>query len=148
LLPVWDELPDEAVQVIRIAAENGQSLLGREVPVASLGELGGKLGLDMTLDVSPDELAATVLRTGKPMPCPGLDSLMLKRSLVNSSQRLELAGFSPARLGWYKSQGCFTEVIRYQTRLFVPVDRAPEVLARIKPGRLAAPPWEASMAER
>lgn len=131
LLPVWDKLPDDHVQVIRIAADDGQSLLGREIPAASLGELGARLGLDVSLEVPPDELAATVLRTGKPLPFRGVEDLVLKRSLVNSSQRLELAGFSAARLPWYKAQGCFTEIIRYQTRLFVPVDRAAEVLIRV-----------------
>jgi hypothetical protein len=56
---------------------------------------------------------------------------VLKRALVNASQRLELQGFSAARLAWYKAQGCFTEIIRYQTRLFVPVDAAPQVVARL-----------------
>jgi hypothetical protein len=27
--------------------------------------------------------------------------------------------------------GCFTEIIRYQTRLFVPVDRAPDILTQL-----------------
>ena len=133
LLPVWDKLPDDHVQVIRIAADDGLSLLGREIPAVSLAELGAKLGLDISLDVPPDELAATVLRTGKPLPFRGVDELILKRSLVNGSQRLELAGYDPARLPWYKAQGCFTEIIRYQTRLFVPVDRAAEVLKRLMP---------------
>jgi hypothetical protein len=131
LLPVWDKLPDDHVQVIRIAADDGRSLLGREIPAASLAELGTKLRLGVSLDVSPDELAGTVLRTGKPLPFRGPEELILKRSLVNGSQRLELAGFSPARLAWYKAQGCFTEIIRYQTRLFVPVDRAAGVLGRL-----------------
>ncbi|HYJ51575.1 MAG TPA: strawberry notch family protein [Allosphingosinicella sp.] len=131
LLPVWDKLPDDHVQVIRIAADDGRSLLGREIPAACLGELGAKLGLDIALDVPPGELAATVLRSGKPVPFRGVEELLLKRSLVNSSQRLELAGFSAARLPWYKAQGCFTEIIRYQTRLFVPVDRAAAVLERL-----------------
>jgi hypothetical protein len=131
LLPVWDKLPDDHVQVIRIAADDGRSLLGREIPAASLADLGTKLGLHVSLDLSPDELAATVLRTGKPLPIRGVEDLILKRSLVNGSQRLELAGFSPARLAWYKAQGCFTEIIRYQTRLFVPVDRAAGVLGRL-----------------
>jgi hypothetical protein len=129
LLPVWDKLPDDHVQVIRIAADDGRSLLGREIPAAFLSELGAKLGLDISLDVPPDELAATVLRSGKPLRFRGVEELTLKRSLVNGSQRLEIGGFSPARLPWYKAQGCFTEIIRYQTRLFVPVDRAPAVLA-------------------
>jgi hypothetical protein len=131
LLPVWDKLPDDHVQVIRIAADDGRSLLGREIPAASLAELSSKLGLDVSLDVPPDELAATVLRTGKPLPFRGIEALTLKRSLVNSSQRLELAGFSAARLPWYKAQGCFTEIIRYQTRLFVPIDQAAEVMERL-----------------
>ena len=35
------------------------------------------------------------------------------------------------RLDWYKAQGCFTEIIRYQTRLFVPTDQANAILARL-----------------
>ena len=137
LLPVWDKLPEDHVQVIRIAADDGRSLLGREIPVASLPELGAKLGLDVSVDIQPDELAATVLRTGKPLPLRSVEELILKRSLVNGSQRLELAGYAPARLAWYKAQGCFTEIIRYQTRLFVPVDGAAEVLATLAPPRSA-----------
>ena len=131
LLPVWDKLPDDHVQVVRIAADDGRSLLGREVAAVHLPDLGAKLGLDISLDLAPDALAETVLRTGKPLPFRGVEPLTLKRSLVNGSQRLELSGFSAARLGWYKAQGCFTEIIRYQTRLFVPVDAAASVLGSI-----------------
>jgi hypothetical protein len=133
LLPVWDKLPDEHAQVIRIAAADGRSLLGRQIPAAFLGELGVKLGLDMPLAVEPRELASSVLRSGRPAAVPGTDQLVLKRSLVNGSQRLELAGFAAPLLAWYKAQGCFTQIIRYKTRLFVPVDRAPDILARLIP---------------
>ena len=131
LLPVWDKLPDDHLQVIRIAADDGRTLLGREIAAAALAALGDKLGFDPGVVLAPDELAASVLRGGAPQPCSGPEPLTLRRSLVNGSQRLELAGFSGARLAWYKAQGCFTEIIRYQTRLFVPVDRAAEVIARI-----------------
>lgn len=120
--------------MIRIAADDGRSLLGREVPAVCLGELGSQLGLHISLDLPPDELAPTVLRTGKPLPFRGPEELVLKRSLVNGSQRLELAGFSASRLPWYKAHRCFTEIIRYQTRLFVPVDKAAAVLERLAPG--------------
>jgi predicted RNA methylase len=132
LLPVWDKLPEEQVQVIRIAAQDGRSLLGREIPALYLGELSRKLGLDLSIEMPPEELAAAVLRTGRPAPFRGPEELILKRSLVNGSRRLEVAGFTAARLPWYKAQGCFTEIIRYQTRLFVPVDRAAVVLARLR----------------
>jgi hypothetical protein len=131
LLPVWDMLADEFGQVVRIAAADGRTLLGREVPASALAELGAKLGLDIEMDLPPDELAQTVLRTGRPLAVPAPEPLVLKRSLVNGSRRLELTGFSPERLPWYKAQGCFTEIIRYQTRLFVPVDRAAAVLTAV-----------------
>jgi len=133
LLPIWDKLSDDHVQVIRIAADDGRTLLGREIPATAVAELGDKLGFDAGLAVPADELAASVLRTGKALPFRGVEKLVLKRSLVNGSQRLELGGFSPGRLAWYKAQGCFTQIIRYQTRLFVPVDRAAEVIARTIP---------------
>jgi hypothetical protein len=133
LLPVWDMLPDDHVQVIRIAAEDGRSLLGRQIPTSSLGELGARLGLEISIDVPPAELVGSVLRSGRAMPFRGVDELVLKRSLVNGSQRLELTGFCASRLAWYKAQGCFTEIIRYQTRLFVPVDKAADVLVRLVP---------------
>lgn len=82
----------------------------------------------------PAKFASTVLRSGKPLPFRAVEALMLRRSQVNSSQRLDLTAFSPAQLAWYKAQGCFTEIIRYQARLLVPVDRAAEVLARLASG--------------
>ena len=36
-----------------------------------------------------------------------------------------------ARLEWYKAQGRFTEIVRYQTRLVVPTDGASGIIARI-----------------
>jgi hypothetical protein len=42
-----------------------------------------------------------------------------------------LTGWSAARLDWCKAQGCFTEIIRYQTRLFVPIEGAASVIARL-----------------
>jgi hypothetical protein len=144
LLPVWDKLPDDHLQVIRIAADDGRSLLGREIPSSSLAELGSKLGLEISLDVPTDELVSIVLRSGKPLPVRAPDPLVLKRSLVNSSQRLELTRFAPARLSWYKAQGCFTEIIRYQTRLFVPADRAAKVLERISSDRAEELPASAA----
>ena len=67
------------------------------------------------------------------MEFAGREKLMVKRSLVNGSQRLELTGWSSARLEWYKAQGCFIEIIRYQTRLFVPLEGAAGVIARLAP---------------
>ncbi|MBX9644674.1 MAG: strawberry notch family protein [Novosphingobium sp.] len=133
LLPVWDKLPSDFVRVSRISAADGRSLLGREVPVHCVPELCRALGLEREQALSADDIVQTVLATGRAMEFTGREQLMVKRSLVNGSQRIELTGWSVARLDWYKAQGCFTEIIRYQTRLFVPIEGAASVVARLAP---------------
>jgi hypothetical protein len=115
------------------AAKNGRSLLGREIGAADIPELAKTLGTELVQSIDITELASVVIRTGKPMPFPSVEQLFLKRSLVNGSQRLELTGWTAERLDWYKAKGCFTEIIRYQTRLFVAHDNAHEVLAKLEP---------------
>ena len=54
-----------------------------------------------------------------------------KRSIVNGNHRLEIVGAPADQLPWLKSLGCFTEIIQYRTRLFVPVPQAEAVLAKL-----------------
>jgi hypothetical protein len=131
LLPVWDKLPADFVRVSRISASDGRSLLGREVPVPCVPELCRVLGLEREQTLSAEDIVQTVLATGRAMEITAREQLLVKRSLVNGVQRLELTGWSVARLDWYKAQGCFTEIIRYQTRLFVPTDQANTILANL-----------------
>lgn len=63
-------------------------------------------------------------------PIPGT-TLELALSRVNGQMRLELKGYDHHRLAWYKSLGCFTEVIAYKTRLFVSTDKAETVVAEL-----------------
>jgi hypothetical protein len=79
----------------------------------------------------PEELADLILASGTPQTLQSHDQLTVKRSLVGGKQRIELAGFAPDRLDWYKAKGCFTEIIRYRTRLFVPVANAAGILAAL-----------------
>ena len=131
LLPVWDKLPSDFVRVSRISARDGHSLLGREVPLHCVPELCQALGFESDQAFSAEQVAEAVLGSGRPMPLKAREALTLKRSLVGGAQRLELTGWSAARLDWYKAAGCFTEIIRYQTRLFVPTEGAAAVLARL-----------------
>lgn len=39
------------------------------------------------------------------------------------------SSFPPARLEFLKSLGCFTEIIQYKTRLFVPARNAEDILS-------------------
>lgn len=130
LLPIWDALPDELAQVVRVVDETGQSLLGRQIPALALAELGRRFGFDAPV-VAPDDLVRTVLEDGRTVPVGNGGKLHAKRALVGGSQRLELTGFDPARLPELKALGCVVEIIRYQTRLFVPAPKAPEILTAL-----------------
>jgi len=130
LLPIWDKFGDDHVQVIRVVDADGGSLLGREVPAHDLAAFGERLGLDLEPGLSHDEIARLVMSNGKALPI-GRNGLQLKRSLVGGEQRLEITGFDPARLAEHKALGCFTEIIRYQTRLFIPPARAPELIPKL-----------------
>jgi predicted RNA methylase len=130
LLPIWDKFGDDHVQVLRVVDASGASLIGREVPALDLAEFGTRLGLDLDPALAPAELAALVMSSGKTLRI-GATALHLKRALVGGEQRLELTGFEPARLPEYKALGCFTEIIRYQTRLFAPVARAAEIVTKL-----------------
>lgn len=128
LLPVWKRLPGDHVRVTRLVAEDGQSIIGREVLDVDLAAIADTFGLSGVTGPAVEQIGDLVLASGKPLGLASHDPLTVKRSLVGGEQRLELTGFSPDRLDWYKGKGCFTEIIRYRTRLFVPVSRASSVL--------------------
>ncbi|WP_298768704.1 strawberry notch C-terminal domain-containing protein, partial [uncultured Novosphingobium sp.] len=129
LLPIWNLLGDEA-QVRRLVTQDGRSLLGRIVPADSVNHLLTKLGLDDRIAMAPDELVGAAM-SGKIVPIDAVRGLNLKRSRVNGEQRLEITGFEARSLPHWKARGCFTEIIQYQTRLFVPVSRAVEIVEAI-----------------
>ena len=131
LLPVWNKLGCELIHVARIVANDGRALIGRQVDAADIPAISEAFGLTQTHVFPVQNIAASVLSNGKPLPLASHDALIVKRSLVNGSQRIELVGFSPQRLDWYKSKGCFTEIIRYRTRLFVPTPDAVSILANL-----------------
>ncbi|KKC24072.1 strawberry notch-like NTP hydrolase domain-containing protein [Sphingomonas sp. SRS2] len=128
LLPVWGKLPDEHVQVWRLTTDDGQSLLGRLVPAAAIPRIAAAFGIANNLAIAPGDAVAHVLATGEVQAIGGY---RLKRSLVGGEQRLELLDWLPARLDALKALGCFTEIIAYKTRAFVPVARAAEIVARL-----------------
>ncbi len=128
LLPVWKRLPGDHVRVTRLAAEDGSSIIGREVLDIDHAKIAETFGLKGVSGPAPAELGRLVLTSGTAQPLTSHDALTIKRSLVGGEQRLELTGYAPERLDWYKTKGCFTEIIRYRTRLFVPVSKASTVL--------------------
>ncbi|WP_420607396.1 strawberry notch-like NTP hydrolase domain-containing protein [Novosphingopyxis sp.] len=131
LLPVWNRLSSDYVRVTRIVTGDGRALIGREILASDLPDIATAFGLSDVIGPAVGEFASLVMASGKSLEIRSHDRLNVKRSLVNGSQRLELVGFAGERLDWYKAKGCFTEIIRYRTRLFVPVTGASAILDAI-----------------
>ena len=132
LLPVWHKLPADDVRVWRVSDEGGNSLLGRIVPDHAIGALASAFGIDAELRLTPQQIIAAA-RDGAGAPLPGFGDARLVTALVNGQRRLEIKDFPPERREWLKSLGCFVEIITYKARMFVPVDRAEDILTTIMP---------------
>ena len=117
------------LSVVRIAATDGRSILGRVVDAGDLGALCEGMGLAAP-SLDPQAMIASA-RSGARIPVNGHDQLTLKTSRVAGTQRLEIIGAHAARLGWYKQKGCYTEIIAWKTRLFLPDAKAEAILQAI-----------------
>ena len=130
LLPIWSALPSDHLVVNRIVDATGRSWLGRLVFDEHVVQLYTRLGLEAAEALPPAAIASAAL-SGRSVDLARPFRMTVKRALVNGAQRLELVGCPPGQLSWLKSIGCFTEVIQYRTRVFVPVGTADAVIARI-----------------
>lgn len=128
LLPVWDRLPDDHVQVWRLNTDDGQSFLGRIVPAPLVSKLADAFGIAATITVSGEDMAKHVMSTGE---ISTVGAYRLKRSLVAGQQRLELLDWPHTRLAELKAAGCFTDIIQHKTRMFLPVASAASIIGRI-----------------
>jgi predicted RNA methylase len=118
LLPIWSRLPSDATRVYRLQASNGDRLIGRMVEPAALPGVCTAFGLAAP-DVAPAAAWSMVIEHGSTLQLT--DGLSVRRSLVMGLQRMEVVGADRAALPALKAAGMRTEIINYQTRLFIPV---------------------------
>jgi len=132
LLPVWDKLPEDDVQVWRIVDEaSGESRLGRIISAEMLAATAASFDIAEAIKLSPADIVAAAA-SSEGAPVDALPGARLIRVRVNDQPRLELRGYPFDRLDWLKSLGCFTEIIGYRTRVFMPPDRAEAILAAME----------------
>lgn len=129
LLPIWTHLPDKGTSVRRLKAPNGRRWLGRLLDPGQVPALKVALGLtDLAAAYADgDQARAAILDDGTAIAIAG--GLWLRRAKVMDRYRIEVVGGAGQRSG-FQALGCFTEIISYAPRVFVPADK-PEVLAAI-----------------
>jgi hypothetical protein len=128
LLPIWSSLPIDYLEVRRIVDEEGRSWLGRMVHELDVAKLLEKFDIASTVELSPDTIIRA-LGEGRTIPIKQPFEAIFKCSRVAGEQRYEIVGAPVDQLPWLKSIGCFTEIIAFRTRVFIPTATASSVIS-------------------
>ncbi|MDZ8264098.1 MAG: methylase, partial [Nostoc sp. ChiQUE01b] len=128
LLPIWKILPQSSSRVFRLQTSNGQKILGRVVNASDIQTVREQLGLRNQV-LSATELVKLVLNEKYSQQLPR--GITLRRSLVADEPRIELVD-ALSLADKLVAVGCFTEIIQWRKRVFIPVcDKAPAILTAV-----------------
>jgi len=128
LLPIWKVLPQSSSRVFRLQTSDGQKILGRVVNANDIQTVREQLGLKNQL-LSPTELVWLVLNEKYSQQLPG--GITLRRSFIAGEPRIELVD-ALSLVDRLVAVGCFTEIIDWRKRVFVPTGvSAAAVLAAV-----------------
>ena len=130
LLPIWKDMPTGNERIYRVTPEGCPSMIGRTVSEDGAAALRARF-LVGTPKTPQDMLTAAL---GSTAPVDLGRGLTLTRRRVAGGVRLEIDGADRGTIDGLKALGCFTEIIAFQLRVFVPhgegVDTA-AILSRI-----------------
>ncbi|MBU0774927.1 MAG: strawberry notch C-terminal domain-containing protein [Alphaproteobacteria bacterium] len=130
LLPIWSSLPIDYLEVRRIVDEEGRSWLGRIVHELDVANLLQKFDITSSVELS-EQTILKALGEHRTIPIKQPFEATIKSSRVANEQRYEIVGAPVDQLPWLKSIGCFTEIISFRTRVFIPTKEAPSVVGAL-----------------
>lgn len=130
LLPIWSSLPIDYLEVRRIVDEEGRSWLGRMVHELDVAKLLEKFDIASNVELSSD-MIIKALGEGRTIPIKQPFEATIKCSRVAGEQRYEIVGAPVEQLPSLKSIGCFTEIISFRTRVFIPIEAASSVISAL-----------------
>ncbi len=130
LLPIWDRVTGHP-QVKRLLTDDGEQILGREIPDEMVRDTLKSLGASVeTPQLTPAEALAKVLEGKTQLQLA--NGWKLKRSQVQGESRVELVGPSFVNHSVLESLGVFRERIASKTRYFIPTgNNAETVMAEL-----------------
>jgi len=128
LLPIWKVLPRQNSRVFRLQLSNGEKVLGRVISAENIRAVAEQLQLKNKL-LSPEELVSLVLNERYSEQLPG--GVTMRCSLVASERRIELVN-ALSLADRFVAVGCFTEVIQWRKRVFIPAnEKAASILKAV-----------------
>ena len=131
LLPIWNSLDQDSTKVFRLRSDDGEVLLGRVIQPENMEAVSHALGLSQ-VKLRPEEVYASVMDQHK--SCQLAGGITLKKSSVMNDWRLEIVGnLSDALIQQLVANGCFTEIVGWRKRVFLPANetKALPVLERV-----------------
>jgi len=143
LLPIWKTIPTSNERIYRVTPEGCASMIGRTLSEEGAAALRARF---MTgTPETPSEMLTAALGTTAPVDLGR--GLTLTRRRVAGNVRLEIGGADKGIIDGLKALGCFTEIIAFQLRVFVPhgagVDAA-AILTRIVGNGVESPSEQAA----
>jgi len=116
LIPIWKHLPTGEQRIWRGTPDGSPALLGPALADVQAAALKGRLAPSDVVD--PASVLAAVTTESRRIALDQGAALKLRR--VGMSDRLEIENAPHELIGALKALGCFTEIIQYRTRVFVP----------------------------
>ena len=123
ILPIWQRLKgdEQGLRIIRAQADNGQRIVGVEIPKNEVGRVLQSLGVGRTFE-TPEQVFTAVFHQGEAVALS--ENLVLRRTKVHGERRVEVSGVKSSRFQHLRSMGLIEEQIEYRTRFFVPTEQA------------------------
>ncbi|HEY6802921.1 MAG TPA: strawberry notch family protein [Pyrinomonadaceae bacterium] len=122
IIPLWQRLKtneDACLRVVRVTTEEGQRIVGIQIPPDSVGTVLRSLDLSRDLR-EPEEIFYGVLEQGEEMTLAS--NLTLRRGSIHSEPAIELCGADPYKFAELRELGLINEQINWKQRFFVPSD--------------------------
>lgn len=130
ILPLWSLLAERRPLVYRLTDDEGRAHLGRYIAPAMMAPLLAACGVDGAGARLTASDADDALRRGERVPLQS--GAFIAMAKVMDRQRVEVRDYPPSWLEGLKASGCFTEIIQWRTRVFIPDDdRRGEIIDRL-----------------
>jgi hypothetical protein len=124
IIPLWQKLKtkeDARLKVVRVSTEDGQRIVGVEIPRTQVGHVLRALGLKGPA-FSPEQVFHELLDGNEPLTLTA--DMRLKKAILQREVTLELECHDPDRFQELRNLGLINEQIAYKQRFFVPTDEA------------------------
>src|SRR6266850_7454267 len=122
IIPLWQRFKtqeDTRLRVVRVTTEDGQRIVGIQIPRDRVGAVLRSLGDSRDLR-EPDEIFYAVLEEGEEVSL--VSNLKLRKALIHKEPAIELCGADPYKFAELRELGLINEQIDWKQRFFVPSD--------------------------